>query len=78
MSNNALRGATSVVLTLLVSATVAQVPAPAQPSSETSDPQTKTELNTITVEAQRESLKRQVRTFVSAIAAQRFGDWKWI
>ena len=48
--------------------------APAEPPVKPSDKQSDTELNTVTVEAQRESLKRQVRTFVSAIAAQRFGD----
>lgn len=38
------------------------------------DQQSDNKLSTITVEAQRESLQRQVRTFVSAIAMQRFGD----
>ena len=55
-------------LSLLVTVAIAQQPI--KPPDQQSD----TELNTVTVEAQRESLKRQVRTFVSAITMQRFGD----
>lgn len=65
---------TAAVPTLLASAAVAETPPIAQSSNETLDPQSKTDLNTITVEAERASLKRRVRTFVSAIAMQRFGD----
>jgi hypothetical protein len=54
----------------LLLAAIATAQTPAIPP----DQRTNSKLNTITVEAQRESLKRQVRTFVSAIAMQRFGD----
>jgi hypothetical protein len=63
----------TAVLMLLASPAVAQTP-PTTPSEKTQEQQAKSDVTTITVEAQRESLKRQVRTFVSAIAAQRFGD----
>jgi hypothetical protein len=69
-----IRRATTAVLTLFASAVVAQTPSIAQSSYEAPEQQSKADLATITVEAQRESLKRQVRTFVSAIAAQRFRD----
>lgn len=48
--------------------------AAAEPQAKPPEQQSDAKLNTITVEAQRESLKRQVSTFVSSIAAQRFGD----
>jgi hypothetical protein len=64
----------TAVLTLLALTAVAQTPPIAQSSDETPEQQSKTDVTTITVEAQRQSLKRQVRTFVSAIAMQRFGD----
>ena len=67
------RAAAMALLTILACASLAQIPSIAQSSDE--KPQaSKTELNSITVEAQRESLKRRVSTFVSAIATQRFGD----
>jgi hypothetical protein len=64
----------TAVLTLLASTAVAQTRPIAQSTDETPEQQTKTDVTTVTVEAQRESIKRQVRTFVSAIAMQRFGD----
>jgi hypothetical protein len=69
-----IRRAMTAVLILFASAVVAQTPTIAQSSYEAPEQQSKADLATITVEAQRESLKRQVCTFVSAIAAQRFGD----
>jgi hypothetical protein len=66
--------AATAVLTLIALTAMAETPPTAQSSDETPEHQTKTDVTTITVEAQRESLKRQVMTFVSAIAAQRFGD----
>lgn len=69
-----IRRATTAVLTLIASAVVAQTATLAQSSYETPEQRSKADLATVTVEAQRESLKRQVRAFVSAIAAQRFGD----
>jgi hypothetical protein len=51
-------------------ATLASAEQPAKPSVQESD----TKLNTVTVEAQRQTLKRQVNSFVSAIAMQRFDD----
>jgi len=57
-------------LVALLLATSAAAEPPAKPPEQRSE----TELNTVTVEAQRASLERQVRTFVSAIAMQRFGD----
>lgn len=64
----------TAILTLLALFAAAQTPPTAQSSHETREQQAKPDVTTITVEAQRESLKRQVRTFVSAIAMQRFGD----
>ena len=66
--NRIVRGSTLAALSLLATVAIAQQPV--KPPNQQSD----TELNTVTVEAQRESLKRQVRTFVSAITMQRFGD----
>ena len=51
-------------------AALAAAEEPAKPPEQQSD----TKLSTVTVEAQRESLERQVGTFVSGIAMQRFGD----
>ncbi|HEY6618554.1 MAG TPA: hypothetical protein VIY68_03325, partial [Steroidobacteraceae bacterium] len=68
------RAEAMALLTILACASLAQTPSIAQSSDEKPQPLSKTELNSITVEAQRESLKRRVSTFVSAIATQRFGD----
>jgi hypothetical protein len=62
-------GRAGLVALLLLATTIKAEP-PAKPPEQ----RTETELNTITVESQRASLERQARTFVSAIAMQRFGD----
>jgi hypothetical protein len=67
-ANCAVRGMALATLSLLATVAIAGL------AVKSSDQESAPELNTITVEAQRESLKRQVRTFVSAIAVQRFGD----
>jgi hypothetical protein len=66
--NRVIHAMALTALSLLAAIAIAE--SPVKPS----DPQSDTKLNTITVEAQRETLERQVRTFVSAIAMQRFGD----
>lgn len=64
----------TAVLMLFASPAVAQTSPTTQSLNKTQEQRAKSDVTTITVEAQRESLKRQVRTFVSAIAMQRFGD----
>lgn len=59
-----IKGFSLAVWSLLATVVIAEQPV--RPSDQYPD--------TITVEAQRQSLERQVRTFVSAIAMQRFGD----
>jgi len=57
-----------IALSLLTSLAIADQPV--SPSDRQSD----AKLNTVTVEAQRQTLERQVNSFVSAIAMQRFDD----
>jgi hypothetical protein len=62
-------GRAALAALLLLSTSVKAEP-PARPS----DPQSDTKLNTVTIEAQRQTLERQVGAFVSAIARKRFDD----
>ena len=55
---------------LLLLTTVAIAEPPVKPSN----PQSDTKLNTVTIEAQRQTLERQVDAFVSPIARKRFDD----
>jgi len=61
--SNRRTGTAALVLLSLLAAV-----ATAEPPAKSHDQQSNTELNTITVEAQRETLERKVRAFVSAIA----------
>jgi hypothetical protein len=73
MRSLATRGA---ALAMLASGAVSETPPITQSSDKTPDQQSRTELKTITVEAQRDrtALEHQVGAFVSAIAADPFAD----
>jgi hypothetical protein len=79
MTSLAIRGAATVTLASLASlasGAVSETPPVTHSADQMSEKQSKTELKTITVEAQREraALEHQVSAFVSAIAVEPFAD----